>query len=231
MIDHPQALDYVRRYDGVAPEVIADGSWLLARPAFWLSLLDGYADPDLLDTLFEGTGADPEALHEEVTASGRWPVLRLGAEPADLAMVYWHGPDDEGGYDYVVLPEGGRCISVAAQEGHGHGPGLSWPEAWRLAERGTLGTAAQRLFLMLPALGDADVPKEAVDTVAAALREVVNPACDGSVARELAEELLEDPARWSRQGEALVCDDEHSVRAPGGLPSEDLLLVSRALAG
>lgn len=228
MIDHSQALDYVRRYDGVAPEILADGTWLLDRPAFWLSLLDGYADPELLDTLFEDADADPDTLHEEVVASGRWPVLHLAAQ---LAMIYWHGHDDEGGYDFVVLPEDGRCISVAAQEGHGHGPGLSWPEARRLAERGTLGTAAQRLFLLLPALGDADVPEEAVAAVAAALREVVNPACDGSVARDLAQELLEDPARWSRQGEALVCDYEYSVRAPGGLPPEDLLLVSRALAG
>ncbi|MFC7529637.1 hypothetical protein [Actinoplanes sp. GCM10030250] len=227
MLNHDQATDYVRRYHGVPPEILTDGTWLLTRRAFWLSLVDGAAEPDLVGELFDGEDDDLEAFDDEVRKSGTWPVLNLGP----LAFVSWHGSDFEGGYDYVVLPENtGRCLSIASMEGHGHGPGLSWPEARRLVDHGTLGTPGQRLLLILPALGDAAVPDEAIPQVAAALLAAGNPGCDPAVADHAARQLLADEAGWTWQGETLTCDFEYSVRNPNGLSPADLLLVTRTLA-
>ncbi|WP_305783587.1 hypothetical protein [Symbioplanes lichenis] len=143
-------------------------------------------------------------------------------------MVAWHGHGTEG-YDFVVLPGGGRCISVAGVEGHFSGPGLSWPELQRLVARGTLGTAAQRLLLFLPATGDANLPPDAVTDVARALLSVGNTTCGYDIAREAAEQLLAGGPRWTTEGEARVCDGDHAVRRAGGLPEDDLLAVTRAL--
>ena len=105
---------------------------------------------------------------------------------------------------------------------------LSWPEAERFVSRGRLGTRAQRLLLLLPALGDANTPKEAVGLVAAALLTVGIQACDPAVADEAARELLEHPAHWTWQDEVLVCDYDHAVRRQGGMRPEDLLLAANA---
>ncbi|MEU4619719.1 hypothetical protein AB0G04_07045 [Actinoplanes sp. NPDC023801] len=231
MLNAEQAADYVSRYDGVDPGVLSDGSWLLDRPEFWAGLLDGSADTDLVEAVLDRC-PEPLGLWDEVAASGRWPVLRLGAGDSDLAVVEWHGPDHEGGLDFVVLPHGtGRCLSVASVEGHGWGPGLSWPEALRLVDLGTLGTPAQRLLLLQPAIGDAGAPETAAALLADALIAVCAPGASPAVALETARQLLDRPARWFRQDGALICDAETSPRRGGGFPPDDLLLITRALGG
>jgi hypothetical protein len=231
MLDAEQAADYVSRYDDVDPGVLSDGAWLLDRPEFWAQLLDGWAETELVEAVLNRSPGTME-LWDEVADSGRWPVLRLGAGDSDLAVVLWHGHDHEGGLDFLVLPHGtGRCLSVASVEGHDWGPGLSWPEALRLVDRGTLGTPAQRLVLLQPAIGDADAPATATALLADALIAVCAPDAGPVVARETARQLLDDPARWSRRDGALVCDAENSPRRIGGFPPDDLLLITRALGG
>jgi len=243
MLDHSQALDYLRRYRDVTPEILADGAWLLERRAFWLNLVSGYAEAELVSALFEGEDDDAWALGEQIRESGEWPVLRFGTGRADFAVVHWHGYDFEGGFDFLVLPDeaddaegaegaegAGRCLSVAALEGHGYGPGLSWPEARRLVEWGRLGTPEQRLLLVLHALGDADTPEEAVAMVGSALLSVGNHDCDPTVAEQAARQLLECEVRWTWHDGALVCDNADATRTPGGLSLADLRLVTRALA-
>jgi hypothetical protein len=230
MLDADQAADYTGRYDDIDPGILSDGSWLLDRPEFWAGLLDGFADTDLAGAVVDAAPGTPD-LWAEVAASGRWPVLRFGAGDADLAVIQWHGHDDEGGLDYVVLPAGtGRCLSVASVEGHGWGPGLSWPEALRLVERGRLGTPAQRLVLLHPAIGDSDAPATAADLLADALIAVCAPDATPTEALETARQLLDRPARWSEQDGALVCDAGSSPRRAGGFPPGDLALVTRALS-
>jgi hypothetical protein len=231
MLDADQAADYVSRYDNVDPGVLSDGSWLLDRPEFWAGMLDGWADTDLVGEVLDRC-PDPLELWDEVAGSGRWPVLRLGAGDSDFAVVEWHGYDHEGGLDFLVLPHGtGRCLSVASVEGHGWGPGLSWPEALRLVERGTLGTPAQRLFLLQPAIVDADAPASAAALLADALIAVCAPDANPAVAFETARQLLEGSTRWFRRDGALICDSEGSPRRAGGFPPEDLLLITRSLGG
>ncbi|WP_436533990.1 hypothetical protein [Actinoplanes sp. HUAS TT8] len=217
MLTEAQATDYVSRYDDVAADVLTDGVPLLERPVFWQATFDGCADPELIAELF---GDDPvQPLDEEIRASERWPVIPIGDH---FVQIIWHGYDMEGGDEYVVLTPG-RAITVAAREGHGYGPGLSWPEFRRLA------TTPQRVLLALPALGDADAPPEAVDVVAQALLTVGNTA--PLAATEAARQLLAGPVRWVGDETLLVCDGDYAVRKPGGLPDLDLRLVTQALAG
>ncbi|BCY10466.1 hypothetical protein [Actinoplanes sp. L3-i22] len=217
MVTETQAADYVRRYDGVPADVLADGTALLERRVFWLAMFDGCADPELIGALF-GDDDDPLDLDEEIRASGTWPVIPIGER---FAQIIWHGPELEGGDDYVVLAPG-RAISVAAREGHGYGPGLSWGEFRRIA------TTPRRVLLALPALGDADAPPEAFDLVSAALLSVGNnvPAVAAAAARQ----ILDSPAHWVGDETVLVCDGEYAVRKPGGLPDADLRLVTETLA-
>lgn len=85
-------------------------------------------------------------------------------------------------------------------------------------------------MLLLPALGDADVPELASQTVAAALLNVGDHAADAAAAHEMAGQLLESQTHWTWRGDVLVCDDDHAARRPGGMPYDDLLLVTRRLA-
>ncbi|GAA2601435.1 hypothetical protein GCM10010435_96040 [Winogradskya consettensis] len=223
MLDRAQAEDYVRRYDGVSADVLSDGSRLLGERAFWCSLVDGNVDGELVEALFGDE--DSPALYELMQESGQWPVLRLSP---GYAVIIWFGYDDEGGEDHVVLTGDGRCVSVAAREGHGYGPGLSWREAERLVEWGMLGTKEQRLLLMLTALGDVDAHQALGPRVVEALLSVAVPGCDPAVAGEAARQLLESDVRWSTQDDgALVCDEKYSPRSTG---KPGLVEITKVLA-
>ncbi|XVU25456.1 hypothetical protein ACQPZJ_51220 [Actinoplanes sp. CA-054009] len=225
MLDLEQSRDYVARYDGVDPSVLTDGAWLLDQPGFWLRLVDGFTGADLWPdfSVFD----DMEALDERIRQSGTWPVLQVTDH---LAVILWHGHDHEGGIDYVILPpESARCLSIAAVEGHGYGPGLSWPETLRAVNHGHLGTPAQRLLLLLPALGDAATPPEATDLVASALHELAAPEANPASLHQAAEEMLASDVTWSSD-DISTCDADHAPRNPAGLPAADLILISRALS-
>ncbi|GAA4608632.1 hypothetical protein BJY16_006939 [Actinoplanes octamycinicus] len=218
MLTDEQAADYVRRYDGVSATILTDGSGLVARRVFWLTMFDGCAESELIGELFGGEDEDIAGFSDELRAAERWPVIPIGER---FAQVIWHGHDFEGGDDYVVLTPG-RAISVAAREGHGYGPGLSWAEFDRLA------TTPERLLLALPAFGDADAPPEAADRIAAAFTAVGKDA--PAAATEAARQILDNPARWTTDEDVLVCDGDYAVRKRGGLPDADLRLVTATLA-
>jgi hypothetical protein len=238
VLNHDEAVDYLNGFDGIPPEVLqpellSDGSWLLERREFWASLLYDGADEELLDALFggeQGVFDQMTDICKEIERSGTWPVLRLGTQAGDFALINWYVIDETEGHEFVVLPGDGRCITVASVAAHSFGPGVSWPEAQRLVERGVLGSSAQRLLLLVRALGDGDYLAEMVDQVADALLAVGDAACPRETAVEAARQLLEDRGgSWSRHGDALVCDNEYAARRLGGLPPEDLLKVTRAL--
>ncbi|GIF02565.1 hypothetical protein [Actinoplanes siamensis] len=218
MLTDAQATDYVRRHDGVPAKTLSDGSALLEHRAFWAAMFDGAAAPELITELFDGAGDDTTALHEQIRSSAHWPVIPISDR---FTRISWYGPNLEGGDDYVVLAPG-RAVPIAARQGRGYGPGLSWPELTRIA------TTPRRLLLALPALGDADAPPEAVDQVTEALLTVGGDA--RPAAREVARQMLESPVCWVGDDDMLVCDGEFAVRTPGALPDADLRLVTQALA-
>ncbi|WP_316784207.1 hypothetical protein [Streptomyces sasae] len=119
------------------------------------------------------------------------------------------------------------------------GPGLSWPELVAAADNALPGGSTTdphaRLLLLLPAFGDDEVPDDAVDRLAAALRTLTGVAAP----ELLASALLEDqgapgPARWTTAGRGFpVNDGAYSFRKPANhfAPSaERLARVAAALA-
>jgi hypothetical protein len=97
------------------------------------------------------------------------------------------------------VPTGGEHpLNLAALEVHHTGPGLSWPELvfaanFSGAPFGVVDPEA-RLLLLLPALGDAELPEAATGMLAGALAS----RGTGSGAVDLAEALLADPELWTR---------------------------------
>ncbi|MER7757914.1 hypothetical protein [Kitasatospora sp. NPDC097643] len=212
------------------PEYLDDGEELLAGedlagdPAFWLAHLLmtlGSGDEDVASY-----GVDPDA-HEAMLgrlsdAGQPWLVLRVPFTGGHTACVAYVAYEDESLVDFFVRhPRWGRLGYLGQFGPHGSGPGLSWSELLTLARGGREGAdglsdPAQRLLLLLPALGDADTPPEASDLVARALVEVgIRP----EAAPGLAAALLDEPARhlephWRVTDDSplAVCSSEYSPR-------------------
>ncbi|MBR7827911.1 hypothetical protein KDK95_16460 [Actinospica sp. MGRD01-02] len=119
-----------------------------------------------------------------------------------LYIVYRTSPEDHG-VDYLLHHPGwDHAETLASDDGHFAGPGLSWRELEAAASNGLPGgTTADphaRLLLLLPALGDQDVDRTAVHIVTRALTYRTHMRDP-----ERAAALLMDgqgpagPARWS----------------------------------
>jgi hypothetical protein len=127
-------------------------------------------------------------------------------------------------------------VSLAVDDGHFMGPGLSWRELVAVAGQSVSDGVADpdaRLLLLFPMLGDADVPEEAAVRLASALSTltvVEEPA-------ELAVLLLRhqgqwEAANWSQDDGVWVCDGSHSYRNPlngFALPAPRMAEISNAL--
>ncbi|MFJ8166568.1 hypothetical protein ACIRBY_37390 [Streptomyces sp. NPDC096136] len=189
-----------------APLVAAED--LPALPGFWAAYLLWMCqteenEPDPL--WFGADEADTDAAYEALTAEEHWPVFRIPFADGHTAVVVGRNLEDDPGTEYFVShPEWDRHGHLATIDGHQAGPGLSWRELTHIAgtpDPGAPGVQAQpvRLLLLLPALGDRDLPADAVERVGEALVAVGVPE-DG--AHGVAEALLHDhplwePAQWS----------------------------------
>ncbi|MEU7919218.1 hypothetical protein [Micromonospora zamorensis] len=220
---------------------LIDGSASLADPIFWPTYLcDTLAssDPSVVTTAFEVDESACLSYFSFLTDADRWPVFRLGLRDGhEIDVVYRNLPDDMGTEYILCRSSNPHRIDLANVGGHEFRPGLSWPELiaaanWPDAPFGVT-VPQQRLLLLLPAFGDADLPADATAIVESALRD-----CGGGPgSRELAEWLLRDPEgwpQWRRQSQgALVCDDRYSRRNPDGPAGHvlaDLLEISLALS-
>ncbi|MFE7708564.1 hypothetical protein ACFU6I_22835 [Streptomyces sp. NPDC057486] len=164
------------------PEYLEDcelvaGEDLAREPAFWLAhLLLTVGDP----------GEDPErygvdaSVYEEMVErisnpEEPWPVLRVPFEGGHTAYVVYANFDDANNVDFFVRhPAWGRLGYLGQFGVDEAGPGLSWSELDILAEATQnssegLTDSSQRLLLLLPMLGDAEIPREARGIVAQAL--------------------------------------------------------------
>ncbi|TDC37215.1 hypothetical protein E1211_11025 [Micromonospora sp. 15K316] len=149
-----------------------DGWHHAERPGFWALYWREFLLPDEDDLLPEIWGASGDDL-DELFDSASWPVLRMGlGGGAELAVVF-RNLREEGGVDFLVLPNGGRdAIEIAGLDGHQRGPGLSWAELAAVAGRQrNPARRAQTLLLLAPAFGDeaADTP-DAVALLVKAMR-------------------------------------------------------------
>lgn len=227
-----------RRWFTSAP--VVDGRPLLDAAGFWAARLadlsEGFTPED-----FGADAADAGAVLERLHDPAAWPVLTVPL-PGGLAIVV-HGDNGEewpSTHYFLTHADWGASLVLASDDQDRIGPGLCWPELLSLlrAPDGAEGVTDpdERLLLLLPVVGDADVPPEAVDRVVAAL--VAQGAPEGCV--PLARRLLEGHpmwgvARWSFDAEegSWLCDGEHSPRrVPLGdqLPADQRATLEWALS-
>jgi hypothetical protein len=206
--------------DGFTPEVdpstVFDASGWLDEAAFWPAFLLAAGGARDAPAAFDADLADVDAMLDELQRLDRWPAFALSVGDRHTIHLIWRNFDEDMGLDYVLIGAGDESsIVLAALEGSFVGPAWSWRELLDLAEQpGTHRSAAERLLLLLPATGDADLPSTAVEVVADAVTAVGGIRNQVKVARQLlaASSRFWGAPPWHRRDGVSVCLGEYSVR-------------------
>jgi hypothetical protein len=223
---------------GYENDPLVDGTPFLDDPLFWPTYLASTAaayDDTMVIREFNAERDEVVSCYRRVADKTRWPVFRMALPDGHEINVVYRNLDGDMGVDIVLCRAGGtHPLTLTRLEAHYCGPGLSWCELIDAARfSATDGVAEQdtRLLLLLPALGDADLPDHARSTVSTALAH--RGARSDGVA--LAESLLMEAhlwPRWRRRDDgARVCDGRYSKRNPGArgaFASHDQLEVTSA---
>lgn len=195
--------------DGYDEDPLVAGEPLLALPGFWAAYLLWLCevDEDVEEAeadWFGVTDADVDAAYEALTAEDRWPTFRIPFDGGHTAVVIGRNFPEDPGTEYLITnAEWGRPGFLATIDGHQAGPGLAWRELVHIADNPDSAVPGihdphARLLLLLPALGDVDVPPDAEHVIADAL---VSIGALTDKASALAPRLLDnpmwEPARWS----------------------------------
>ncbi|MFI8392915.1 hypothetical protein [Streptomyces sp. NPDC085540] len=233
------------------PEYLQDcelvaGEDLARDPAFWLAhVLLTMGDPG---EPTEPYGVDTSVYDEMVDRLGDpeqpWPVLRVCFDGGHTAYAVYANWEDQNNVDFFIRhAEWGRLGHLGQRGADEAGPGLSWTELLTLATSTQGGhegltNPSERLLLLLPMLGDADMPAEARGTVARALS---NCGIRAEATSELAAILLgeQDSAsgpRWTSSSDApiAVCSSPYSPRQVPlalGITPEQAQALAAALSG
>ncbi|MFJ9025428.1 hypothetical protein ACIRPU_36465 [Streptomyces sp. NPDC102259] len=219
---------------------LAQGDDYLDNPLFW---------PVHLGTCLRGEeaqraafGADWDAameLYGVLSAAHEWPVFSVPLCSGHTIHVVYRNFEGDRGVDYLIHhPAWSEAETLAVDDGHFMGPGMSWPELLSAARQPAaegVDDADARLLLLFPTLGDAGLPDDAANaltTALAALTVIEEPA-------EVARMLLENqgqwaPAHWRPANGVRINDGGHSYRNPTNafaLPQGRLLEISGALQG
>ncbi|MEU5275132.1 hypothetical protein AB0G87_01790 [Streptomyces asoensis] len=185
---------------------LAVGERLLELPGFWaahLMWLSETREYDSVPEWFGVDGADVAEAWEALSDEDRWPVFRIPFAGGHTAVILGCNLRDDPGTEYLIThADWGRHGRLATLGGHQAGPGLSWRELTHIARTPDLNAPGVhavhvRLLLLLPALGDQDVPDDAPEVLSDALAQADLPDPRG-----LAEALLEghplwEPAEWT----------------------------------
>lgn len=218
-----------------------DGADLMGEPEFWAAycLNQSIEDDSLLARAWAVEVPSIREMQRALWSPDAWPTFEVPIDGGSSLVVVFRNVEDDSGVDYLVVPPGGRdCIRVATLEGGYQGPGISWDEVLRVANRAADPLArAQRMLLLAPALGDVEVADSGgVDMLADALRAVGVQAHSEEVAELIATENLQwEPVEWrTTEGGIRVCASEESPRSMNSavsLSDEQLRVVSELLAG
>ncbi|MFI6730836.1 hypothetical protein NRF20_43280 [Streptomyces sp. R-74717] len=216
--------------DGFENDPLVAGENLLDLPGFWAAYLLWLCqteedDPD--PGWFGADEADTDAAYEALTDEERWPAFPIPFGGGHTALVVGRNLADDAGTEYFIThPDWDRHGYLATLDGHQAGPGLSWRELMHLAHTpapDAPGVQAPyaRLLLLLPALGDEDLPEDAAGLLSHALVRAGVPAEE---APRLAQALLTDhplwePAGWTLPGESLLSG--HQEHFPGILHCDE----------
>ncbi len=171
---HP---DRIPGYDG-GP--LTHEAGFLDEPLFWLGHVSSCVHSEeaaelLFGADYDAAGEFQQRLWEQAT----WPTFTIPLAGDHRLHVVYRTLTGEAGIDYLLHhPDWEEAEHLAQDDGHFMGPGLSWPELVAAADNALPGGSTTdphaRLLLLLPALGDDELPDDAVDRLTAALR-----ACAG----------------------------------------------------
>jgi hypothetical protein len=212
---------------------------LLDEKLFWMGHLYHSSGGGLL----YGPGYDwaaHRAFNQRLWRRADWPTFTIPLATGHLVYVVYRTIQDEEGVDYLVHhPEWEQAALLARDDGHFLGPGFSWPDLLAAADNGLHGGTTDphaRLLLLLPAFGDAAIPHDARDRLAAALRARLGTLdAEHLAAAMLKEQGLPGPVRWITTEEGVrVNNGRYSFRNSTNhfaLEHGQLARVSAALAG
>ncbi|MEV7532481.1 hypothetical protein AB1388_18380 [Streptomyces hydrogenans] len=188
--------------EGYESAPLVAGDELTGLPGFWAAYLlwmcrteENPPEP----SWFGADEADTDAAYEALADETRWPVFRIPFSDGHSVLVVGRNVADEPGTEYVVAhPAWDRRGHLATIDGHHAGPGLSWRELTHIAgtpdpEAPGIQAPHVRLLLLLPVLGDIDLPGDAAAFLGDAL---VRAGVPEDSAPRLAENLLQDHPLW-----------------------------------
>ncbi|WP_329125145.1 hypothetical protein [Streptomyces sp. NBC_01353] len=213
----------------------------LDEPLFWLGHLASFAQSEGVGELLFGADYDAaDDFQQRLWQRAEWPTFTVPlADDHRLHVVYRTFADDAG-IDYLLHhPDWDQAEILARDDGHFLGPGLSWRELVAAADGALPGGSTTdpdaRLLLLLPAFGDDDVPDDAVDRLAVALRSLTGVEAPEPLASALLEHQGGPGAvRWTTAGHGFyVNDGEYSYRNPANrfaMSADRLSRVATALA-
>ena len=171
--------------------------------------------------------------------AGDRPVFTVPLSGGLRLHVVYENAGEDASVEYVAHHPAWEEAEVLARDaGHWRGPGLSWSELTTAADNalpgGTTTDRDTRLLLLLPALGDADLPPGAGKRLASCLRDRLGAAQPGRLAAfMLRRQGMAGPARWSGGARgARVNDGRYSFRNPenrDAMPDCRLAQLSAAL--
>ncbi len=224
---------------GYGATALVDGTSLLSRRPLWpVHLNPTTRDDDRLHAGFGIDAGEAERFFEELSDPEGWPTFRIPLPAGHTIWVVYRNFDEDSGIDFLLGHSAWpKALPLAAIEGCFSGPGLSWWELAAVAEArdgdDEVEAASRRLLLLLPILGDADLPADATPRVASALT-ACGAVGDGT---ELASLLLSNhrlwpPSRWWQDERGTwVCDGPWSARNPAStvMAPAERSMVSQAL--
>ncbi|MGC0422751.1 hypothetical protein ABIA38_008296 [Embleya sp. AB8] len=151
--------------------------------------------------------------------AGDRPAFTVPLSDGLRLHVVYENADEDTSVEYVAHhPAWEEAEALARDAGHWRGPGLSWSELTQATDNalpgGTTTDPDTRLLLLLPALGDADLPSGAGARLAAVLRDRLGAAQPGRLAAcMLRRQGMGGPARWSAGADGVrVNDGRYSLR-------------------
>lgn len=163
---------------------------------------------------------DADVMLDRLHDPPEWPVFTVPLVGGFTIVMHFNSGEEFTTTDYFLThPDCSQDLVLASDDQDRIGPGLCWPELAALVEAppGASGVTDPhvRLLVLLPVLGDAAVPAEAMTAVVRAL--VAQGAPEASEA--LARHLLQGHPMWGAEGwwfdedeRSWLCEGDHSPR-------------------
>lgn len=195
--------------DGYEDAPLVAGEELLSLPGFWAAYLMWLCETEEGEPApawFGVDEADADAAYEALTDAERWPVFQIPFGEGHTGVVLARNLADDAGTEYLVThPSWSRPGHLATLDGHQAGPGLAWRELIHIASTPDRTAAGvhdpnARLLLLLPALGDRELPTDAPDVLRSALGWAGVPEAE---THRVTESLLQDHPYWEPAGWSL----------------------------